>query len=71
MIKIALLFAAALLASTTPALADSDPSFDCVQASTPEEKLICSDDTLADLDRQLAASYAKLLEEHEDLRSFI
>lgn len=33
------------------------PSFDCAQASAPGEKLVCEDEGLATLDRQLADVY--------------
>lgn len=39
------------------ARAQSDPSFDCRKASTPVEKLICSDARLGDLDRQMAEAW--------------
>jgi len=36
----------------------AEPAFDCARAESSAEKLICSDDTLAGLDRQLAQTYA-------------
>src|SRR6185312_13130495 len=33
--------------------AQSNPSFDCQSATTPVEKLICSDPKLGELDRQM------------------
>jgi uncharacterized protein len=35
----------------------ANPSFACAAALTPTEKIICSDETLAALDRTLAAAY--------------
>ena len=36
-----------------------NPSFDCKKARTNTEKLICSDEELAALDRQMAQAYGK------------
>ena len=35
------------------------PSFDCKKARTNTEKLICSDEELAALDKQMAQTYGK------------
>lgn len=43
------------------AKAASSPSFDCAKASGQVEELICRDSTLAALDRQMAATYAKAM----------
>jgi uncharacterized protein len=56
------LVACALLmaAAARPASAqdgNARPSFDCAEAGTPLEMLICADPALADLDRALADSY--------------
>lgn len=42
-------------------LTASAQSFDCEESSTPFEKAICSDETLSDLDEQLAKSYEAAL----------
>lgn len=56
----ALLFAG--LALTSPcAQAQSNPSFDCRKATTAVEKVICSDRTLGDLDRQMAKTFRQAL----------
>jgi uncharacterized protein len=34
------------------------PSFDCVKATTPVELAVCSDASLAQLDRRMAEAYA-------------
>ena len=47
--------AAALL--TSPAAAQTGPSFDCAKASHEVERVICSDPDLSVLDRELAAVY--------------
>jgi uncharacterized protein len=47
---------AALLASALPAAA-AHPSFPCTGSLTPTETAICADDTLAALDRAVAAGY--------------
>jgi uncharacterized protein YecT (DUF1311 family) len=44
------------------ALAQTDPSFDCSKASTSAEELICSDETLARLDRLVAERFDAALE---------
>ena len=41
------------------------PSFDCIKANKPLEKLICSDDELAKLDTELATQWQKMLEIYE------
>lgn len=41
-------------------------SFDCAKASTPQEKLICFDYRLSDLDSQLAWSYSDALKQSKD-----
>ncbi len=55
----ATLFAALCLAA--PSTWAGAPSFDCAKASGDVEKLICSDDGLAELDRSLAELYAVVL----------
>ncbi len=45
--------------AATPAAAAA-PSFSCGGNLAPTEAVICSDDSLAALDRQLAAAYAKM-----------
>lgn len=46
----------------------ADPAFDCAKAEGSVEELICADDDLAALDRELAAAYAaaaqKAVDEH-------
>lgn len=42
-----------------PQVAAVKPSFDCAKASKPQEKLICSDNELAELDAKLAEAYSK------------
>ena len=42
-------------------------SFDCAKASTPQEKLICFDYRLSDLDSQLAWSYSEALKQAKDI----
>ena len=45
-----------LILLSVPGLASAiSPSFDCSRATTTIEKLICDDDRLADLDRQMAS----------------
>lgn len=49
----------ALLASLAPLAAQAaPPSFDCAKASHEAEVMVCQDDALAALDRQLAEVYA-------------
>ena len=64
-LKPAWLLGAALLAFASTAGAQEDdsaePSFDCAAATAPVEALICSDTSLADLDRKLAESYQAVL----------
>jgi hypothetical protein len=45
------------------AQAQSNPSFDCQHATTPVEKLICSDPKLGELDRQMSEKEPALLKE--------
>jgi uncharacterized protein YecT (DUF1311 family) len=51
-----------LVLATALWAAQNGPSFDCAKAVSPDEKLICSDPTLADLDRELAARYRQRIE---------
>jgi uncharacterized protein len=44
-------------------LVDTHPSFKCAQAAAPVENLICSDTALSELDRKLAAVYARAMKE--------
>ncbi len=46
--------------------AEISPSFDCAKASTSAEHLICSDQTLATLDAQLANAYAHARTQTDD-----
>jgi uncharacterized protein len=55
-----LLVIAFLFASTTPALAQRGPSFDCSKASNAIERTICKEPDLVTADRDLAAAYAAL-----------
>jgi uncharacterized protein YecT (DUF1311 family) len=48
------------------AAAQTSPSFDCAMASTPAERLICSNEALAFADRQLASVYRALLQATQD-----
>ncbi|HEX5000007.1 MAG TPA: MliC family protein [Terriglobia bacterium] len=43
------------------AKASSGPSFDCAKATSPAEKLVCGNTELAELDRKLAAVYARAM----------
>ena len=65
MLKRSWLLGGALLALATSAYAQEDesaePSFDCAAATAPVEALICSDTSLAELDRKLAESYQAAL----------
>jgi uncharacterized protein len=45
---------------STPALAQTGPSFDCAKAASPIEKAICGDAGLAKADREMATAYAEL-----------
>lgn len=45
-----------------PAIAQTTPSFDCSEAQSRVEDLICADDDLARLDRRLAERYAAAIE---------
>jgi len=47
--------------ATSIGAAAATPSFDCDGAKTDVEKLICSDDELADLDVRLAKAFASAL----------
>lgn len=55
-----------LLALLTLALSAHAASFDCSKAHTPQEKLICFDYRLSDLDSQLAWSYTEALKQAKD-----
>lgn len=70
----------ALLATSALAQQADGPSFDCRKAATAVERAICSDPTLAQLDRSIARNYRELLDvgDHalssalrEDQRRFI
>lgn len=55
-----------LVTSLAAAAADAGtttPSFDCAKAGSQAEKLVCSDESLAALDRRLADRYRRLSEE--------
>ncbi|WP_127595391.1 MliC family protein [Nitratireductor alexandrii] len=53
--------APALFAGNVPALAQDGPSFDCAEAQSAAEKLVCGDAELAALDRLLADRFAAAL----------
>jgi uncharacterized protein len=48
------------LALLPPAAAQPTPGFDCAKAATALDRLICSDQDLATLDRTLTERYAQL-----------
>jgi uncharacterized protein len=56
-------YVSVMVAATTVAASaqSASPSFDCSKASGQVEELICGDDQLAALDRELAATYKKAL----------
>jgi uncharacterized protein len=47
--------------AAAPTPAGGGPSFDCKRAAAPIEQAICADPALAALDRQLAATYARVV----------
>lgn len=47
--------------SVPEAPTSAGPSFNCQKASTDVERMICSDETLSGLDRELSAKYSRLL----------
>lgn len=53
------------------ALAEPEASFDCAKAGAAVEKLICSSDELANLDRSLAAYYAVARSTFEESRECV
>jgi len=53
----AVTLAAVLTGTLTAAAVAANPSFPCTGALTPTEKVVCSDQDLAALDRALAAAY--------------
>jgi uncharacterized protein len=53
----AALLAAAVTWHTTPDAAAANPSFSCAGALNATERAICSDESLAALDREVAAAY--------------
>ncbi len=58
MFRFPLAAACLLLIAASPALAqDAQPSFDCAKASAPVEHAICGNDTLSQLDADLATRY--------------
>jgi len=65
-IKLSSWIAAALLAWSLMASSTQAASFDCAKASSPQEKLICFDYRLSDLDSQLAWTYANALKHAKD-----
>lgn len=50
-----------------PALAQDEPSFDCAQAATTVEQMICTDPELAALDRRVSDHYRAALEKTKAL----
>jgi uncharacterized protein YecT (DUF1311 family) len=58
----ALLYIGLALAGLPIHAQPAGPSFDCRKATTPVEKLICSDPTLGDLDRKMAETFRRALE---------
>lgn len=56
-VRARLTFAALLTAAAIAPAKAANPSFSCAGALTPTEKVICSDETLAALDRKLATAY--------------
>jgi uncharacterized protein len=60
------------LAEAAPARPPIQPSFDCREARTPSQQMICSDPRLAEADRRMSRAYEAALAagaQQEDLRS--
>ena len=57
---IAIVLAVVVMGLSAAPAAAATPSFSCAGNLVPTEAVICSDDSLAALDRQLAAAYAKM-----------
>jgi len=49
------------LIASSPSLPAPSPSFDCAKASAADERAICAEPQLADLDRLIADGYAQLV----------
>ena len=60
LVGLSIAFAAAL-AAPSPAQQASGPSFDCARAAAPDEKQICADEKLAELDRVENAAYRQAM----------
>jgi uncharacterized protein len=56
------------LAASLPAVAQVGPSFDCERAALVDERLICSDPTLRQADRDVAVLYRRVLETRQGAR---
>jgi hypothetical protein len=56
--------------TTAPNLGNVAPSFDCTRASSRAEHLICGDQQLANLDRELAVLYNRALGKVSDRAAF-
>jgi len=57
-----LVLAASVLALRAASIAAGAPSFDCTKARTPDEKAICADPALSELDAQLGVIYRRTMQ---------
>jgi uncharacterized protein len=57
-----------VLVSTSSALSQNNPSFDCSKAKMLDEKLICTDASLMTLDRELSLVYSSRIKEVPGLK---
>lgn len=60
-----------LLSHAVPAKASPAPGFDCHKASSPIEKVICSDEYLSERDNQLAKKFAEAIKSNPQDKKFL
>ena len=66
-----LFFSSLLLVQFNAAAAEKKPSFDCTKASTPAEKLICSDESFSAIDAELGSVFKKAKAEHPEAVGYL
>lgn len=57
--------------TTSPPVAAARPSFECSRARSGAERAVCSDAGLADLDRAMAAEYARALSASDERQAYL
>jgi uncharacterized protein len=62
----ATLFALAIPTASAGSAQSANPSFDCAKASKPDERVICGDDRLAELDQAVSIAFGQAVRKFKD-----